>query len=64
MEPMHIYGLLHLKSADEDRRHRLEQHFVTRDLVRAARRERILRLRRWFIDRRAPRPTTVELAFR
>jgi hypothetical protein len=64
MEPMHIYALLHLKSAEEDRRHRLEQYFVTRDAVRAARRERIRRLRRRFIDREASRPKAVELAVR
>jgi transposase len=64
MEPMHIYALLHLKNAEEDRRTRLERRFVTRDEVRTARRERIHRLRRWVIGRGAPRPTTVELAVR
>jgi hypothetical protein len=44
MEPMHIQALLHLKSAEEDRRNRLERYVVTRDAVRTARRERRSRI--------------------
>ena len=64
MEPMHVYALMHSKNAEEDRRTRLEQYFVTRNEVRTARRERIGRLRRRFIGRGASRPKTVELAVR
>jgi hypothetical protein len=64
MEPMYIYALLHLKNAEEDRRRRLERYFVARDDRRAARRERIRRLRQRFIGLGASRPETVELAVR
>jgi hypothetical protein len=64
MEPMHIYALLQLKNAEEDRRNRLEQYFVAKAHVRTVRRERVRRLRRRFIGRGAPRPNTVELAVR
>lgn len=64
MEPMHVYALLHVKNAEEDRRKYLDQYFVARDAVRTQRRERIRGLRRRFIDRGASRPTAVELAVR
>lgn len=64
MEPMHIYALLHLRNADEDRRNRLKQYFVAMDHARAVRRERVRRLRRRFIGRNAQQPKTVELAIR
>lgn len=64
MEPLYAYSLLHLKSAEEERRHKLEQYFATRDDVRRARRERIRRLRRWFTTVGASRPKIVELAAR
>jgi hypothetical protein len=62
MEPMHIYALLHLKNAEEDRRNRLEQYFVVKAHVRTVRRERVRRLRRRLTGRNTPQPNTVELA--
>jgi hypothetical protein len=53
MELMHIYALLQPKNAEEDRRILLEQYFVAGDDARTARRNRIGRRRRRYIDRAA-----------